>query len=270
MQSLFPTCRLASGGSSPFNFGEAVRDLNDIAYSRYNGEAGTVRQMIADSFTDSFLVVKSGAIVSEQYFNHMAVDSLHLMNSVTKSFVGMLAGIAVQRDLLDPAALVTSYLPGLDNSAWDGATVRHLLDMTAGANYGEDYTDLKADFWQETSVVGWRPDLLTGSTPETLYEYARALRGKDQQNGEKFHYRTVTTNVIGLILEEVMGRPLGELLTDELWTKLSPRNDANVVVDRAGALYVGAGMSACTRDLALFGSLMIGDGRIGGEQILPA
>ncbi|MEM1190116.1 MAG: serine hydrolase [Pseudomonadota bacterium] len=270
MQSLFPTCRLASGGSPPFNFEEAVRDLNDIAYSRYNGEAGTVRQMIADSFTDSFLVVKSGAIVSEQYFNHMSVDSLHLMNSVTKSFVGMLAGIAVQRDLLDPAALVTSYLPGLDNSAWDGATVRHLLDMTAGANYGEDYTDLKADFWQETSVVGWRPDLLTGSTPETLYEYARALRGKDQQNGEKFHYRTVTTNVIGLILEEVMGRPLGELLTDELWTKLSPRNDANVVVDRAGALYVGAGMSACTRDLALFGSLMIGDGRIGGEQILPA
>lgn len=270
MQALFPTCRLAAGGGLPFKFGEADQDLNAIVFPRHNGEAGTVKQMIADSFTDSFLVVKSGAIVSEQYLNGMSVDSHHLLNSVTKSFVGMLAGIAVQRDLLNPEALVTSYLPGLDNSAWEGATMRHLLDMTAGANYGEDYTDLEADFWHEAAVVGWRPDLVSATTSETLYEYACSLRGKDQRDGEKFHYRTVTTDVIGLVLEEVMGRPLGDLLSDELWSRMSPRNDASVVVDKAGALYVGAGMSACTRDLAVFGSLMIGDGRIGEEQVLPA
>jgi CubicO group peptidase (beta-lactamase class C family) len=270
IQSLFPTCRLPRGGVPARDFGEAYQDLSAIIYPRSNGETGTVGQMIADSFTDSFLVVKSGSIVSEQYFNGMSADSHHLLNSVTKSFVGMLAGIAVQRKLLDPEALVTSLLPGLDNSAWEGATVRHLLDMTAGANYGEDYTDPAADFWQEAAVVGWRPDLVTASSPGTLYEYARTLRGKDQQNGEKFHYRTVTTNVIGLILEEAMGRPLGELLTDELWSRMAPRNDANVVVDKSGSLYVGAGMSACTRDLAAFGCLMIGDGQIGGEQVLPA
>jgi len=270
VQSFFPTTRLVKGAGQPFNFGEAYQELDEITYPRYNGDTGTVRQMIGDSFTDSFLVLKSGAIVSEQYFNGMSVDSHHLLNSVTKSFVGMLAGIAVDRQLLDPAAPVTSYLPGLDNSAWSGATVRHLLDMTAGANYGEDYTDPEADFWQEAAVVGWRPDLVTGALPETLYEYARSLVGKDQQNGEKFHYRTVTTNVIGLMLEAVMRRPLGELLTEELWSRMRPRNDASVVVDKAGALYVGAGMSASARDLAAFGSLMIGDGKIGGEQVLPA
>jgi len=270
MQSLFPTCRLARGSGPPFSLAEAHQDLGGVTYPRFAGGTGTVKQMIADSFTDSFLVVKSGAIVTEQYFNDMTVDSHHLMNSVTKSFVGMLAGIAVDRGLLDPEALVTSYLPGLDNSAWQGATVRHLLDMTAGANYGEDYTDLEADFWKESAVVGWRPDLVTEDSPKTLFEYARSLTGKDQENGEKFHYRTVTTDVLGLILEAVMGRPLGELLTDEIWVRLSPRNDANVVVDEAGALYVGAGMSACTRDLALFGLAMIHDGEIDQEKILPA
>jgi hypothetical protein len=192
------------------------------------------------------------------------------MNSVTKSFVGMLAGIAVDRGLLDPEAPVIEYLPGLDNSAWEDATVRHLLDMTAGAYYHEDYTEPETDFWKESAVVGWRPGLVDQSTPATLYDYARSLEGKDQENGAMFHYRTVTTNVIGMILEQCMGSGLGDLLTDEIWSKLCPRHDANVVVDRAGTLYVGAGMSACTRDLANFGMMMINDGCCNGQEIVPA
>lgn len=270
MQALFPTCRLGRGTAAPFEYAVAEQDLHDIAYTCVSGEAGTVKQMIDDSYTDSFLVVKSGAIVTEQYFNNMTADTLHLMNSVTKPFVSMLAGIAVERGLLNPEALITEYLPGLGNSAWEGATVRHLLDMTAGANYGEDYADPEADFWKEAAVVGWRPALVEENTPDSLYNYAKSLLGKEHENGSIFHYRTVNTNVIGMILEKTMGGHLGDLLTDEIWSKLSPRNDANVVVDKLGALYVGAGMSACTRDLANFGMMMINGGRLNGQQIVPA
>lgn len=271
MQALFPTQRLVRDSSrAPFEYAVAEKDLQDITYTRSNGDTGTIKQMIGASYTDSFLVVKSGAIVTEQYFNNMAPDSHHLMNSVTKSFVGMLAGIAAERGLLDPQASITKYLPDLDNSAWEGATVRHLLDMTAGANYHEDYADPMADFWKESAVVGWRPALVDESSPETLYDYAKSLEGKDQENGAMFHYRTVTTNILGMILEQVMDKGLGELLTDEIWSKLSPRNDANVIVDKVGALYVGAGMSACTRDLANFGMAMINEGQINGQQVLPA
>ena len=270
MQALFPTCRLRRGTAAPFEFAAAEQDLQDVAYTRSSGETGTVRQMIDDSYTDSFLVLKSGAIVTEQYYNNMTADSHHLMNSMTKSFVGMLAGIAVERGLLNPEALITEYLPGLDNSAWEGATVRHLLDMTAGAYYHEDYADPEADFWKEAAIVGWRPALVDENTPGSLYDYARSLQGKDQENGSMFHYRTVTTNVIGMILEKTMGGRLGDLLTEEIWSKLAPRNDANVVVDKLGALYVGAGMSACARDLANFGMMMINDGSLNGRQIVPA
>lgn len=270
MQALFPTCRLKRGALDPLEFSEAKKNLQDITFLRANGLRGSVKQMIEDSDTDAFLVVKSGAIVAEQYFNAMNADSHHLMNSVTKSFVGMLAGIAVERGLLKPEALIREYLPSLDNSAWQDTTVRHLLDMTAGARYSEEYAEPETDFWKESAVVGWRPSLVDDSTPDTLFDYARSLRGKDQRDGEKFHYRTVTTNVIGMILEQVMGERLGELLTEEIWSKLCPRNDANVVVDKAGGLYVGAGMSACTRDLANFGMMMVSDGQIRGQQVVPA
>ncbi|MFT6286768.1 MAG: CubicO group peptidase (beta-lactamase class C family) [Alcanivorax sp.] len=271
MQALFPTHRLVRDSARvPFEYAAAEKDLQDLTYSRANGETGTIKQMIEDSYTDSFLLVKSGAIITEQYFNNMTPSSHHLINSVTKSFVGMLAGIAVERGLLDPEALITKYLPDLDNSAWEGATVRHLLDMTAGVNYHEEYAEPEADFWKESAVVGWRPSLVNENTPGTLYDYAKSLEGKDQENGSMFHYRTVTTNVIGMILEQVMHKGLGELLTDEIWSKLLPQTDANVIVDKAGALYVGAGMSACTRDLANFGMAMINDGQINGQQVLSA
>lgn len=270
MQALFATRRLARDASlSPLNYSEANESIQNIQYQRNDGRMGTVEQMLDDSYTDSFLLVQAGNIISEQYFNNMTVDSHHLVNSVTKSFVGMLAGIAVEKNRLNPQALITDYLPGLNSSAWEGATVRHLLDMTAGANYQEDYAEPETDFWKETAVVGWRPALATEGSPKTLYDYAQSLQGKDQANGEKFHYRTVTTNVIGMILETVMEKPLGELLTQELWSRLAPRHDANVIVDPEGSLYVGAGMSACTRDLANFGQMMISDGKLNGKQIVP-
>lgn len=270
MQALFPTTRLLRGDVSPMIFSSAEKDLQNISFKRSDGDTSSVKKMIDDSFTDSFMVVKNGEIIAEQYFNNMTADSHHLMNSVTKSFVGMLTGIAVDKGLLNPEALVTNYLPELNNSAWEGATLRHLLDMTAGANYHEEYTEAETDFWQETAVVGWRPGLVNANTPASLFEYAKSLQGQDQENGSKFHYRTVTTNVIGMVLEKVMGAKLGELLSNEIWTKLAPRCEANIITDKVGGLYVGAGMSACTRDLISFGMMMINDGKLNGQQVIPA
>ncbi|MBB6521299.1 serine hydrolase domain-containing protein [Pseudoteredinibacter isoporae] len=270
VQSFFPTARLNRLNAQAFAYSENFQDLSAIEFQRYAGGTGTVAEMIDSSFTDSFLVVKSGAIVSEIYLNNMTPNSHHLVNSVTKSYVGMLCGIAIEQGVLNPEAAIQDYLPELDNDAWEGATVRNLLDMTAGAYYHEDYEDRHTDFWKESAVVGWRPDLLSPQGPQNLLDYAASLSGKDQDNGEKFHYRTVTTNVLGLILERAMNAPLEDLFSDYLWSKLHPSCDANVVCDAAGHLYVGAGLSATTRDLACFGMMMTNRGQLAGEQIVPA
>jgi CubicO group peptidase (beta-lactamase class C family) len=226
--------------------------------------------MLEESYIDAFLVAHGGRLVTEDYFNHMTQDTHHLLNSVTKSFVGMLAGIAVGEGLLDPEQLIAHYLPELDGSAWEGATVRHLLDMTTGVKYEEEYSDPETDFWKEAAVVGWSPALVDENTPASLFDYARSLRGQDQENGSKFYYRSVNTNVLGMILEKVMDVPLGDSLTDALWSNLHTWHDASIVVDPVGFPYVGAGMSACARDLVNFGLMMINDGMLCGQQIVPA
>jgi len=270
VQELFPTCRLARGQSDALVLPTQPRDVLSLSVQFADGRTTSLADFLGAACCDAFLVVHGGTIVAEHYFNGMTVSSHHLLNSVTKSFVGMLAGIAVDRDQLDPSSPITRYVPELDNAAWQGSTVRHLLDMTAAAKYAEDYADPKTDFWQEAAVVGWRPERVDGKTPPTLLEYARSLDGQDMENGSRFQYRTVATNVLGMVLERAMGAPLATLLETGIWSRLATQHDAAIVVDRSGFPFVGAGMNACARDLVNFGLMMINGGALGGRQVIPA
>ena len=66
--------------------------------------------LLDETYTDGFLVLKDGAIAYERYFNGMDQRTLHLSQSVAKSFAGMVAGILIGRGILDVNALVTHYL----------------------------------------------------------------------------------------------------------------------------------------------------------------
>ena len=103
------------------------------------GKTEPLQHFLDSSFTDAFLVLKEGVIVTEEYSNNMQDSTLHLLNSVSKSFVGMLAGIAVEDGLLDTEKYVCAYLPELADTAFRETTVQHALDMTAAVAYSEDY-----------------------------------------------------------------------------------------------------------------------------------
>jgi CubicO group peptidase (beta-lactamase class C family) len=269
VQSLFPTARIRRGAGSITEFDENPCDLADIPYIGMDGSNRTVKQMLDGSYTDSFLVVKNGTIVCEQYFNGMAADSHHLLNSVTKSFIGMLVGIMAEQGCLQEDDPVVRHMPELSGTAFSRTTIRHALDMTAAVEYGEDYADQNADFWVETAVVGWRPDLVNDGSALSLLDYAKSLQKREQLDGEKYHYRTVLTNVLGMVLERASGRTLQDLLQTEIWSRLGPEQDASIVVDRMGFPYVGAGMNACARDLARFGQMVVQRGFFNGDQIVP-
>ncbi|MDG1204269.1 MAG: serine hydrolase [Pseudomonadales bacterium] len=269
VQSLFPTARLRRGPGPITTFGSESKDVLNMTYAGADGSQRTVQQMCDNSYTDAFIVMKDNALLCEHYENGMAADSFHLLNSVTKSFVGMLAGIHISKGLVQEIDLVTQYIPELADTAFSESTIRHLLDMTAAPKYGEDYADRSADFWVEAAVVGWRPALRTKDAATTLLAHAATLAESEQKNGEKYHYRTVLTNVLGMVLERAGQGRLQEQLQNQIWQKLGPQQDAVIVVDSAGFPYVGAGMNACARDLARFGQMMIQQGEYNGEQIVP-
>ena len=270
VQRLFPTARLRRGSKPSEPMPKALQDVSGITYADAQGNSRTVAQMLDDTFTDAFIVTRHGETVAEDYRNNMTAASHHLLNSVSKSFLGMLVGILAGENKIDPTKNLTHYIPEFSDTGFRNTTVQQALDMTGAIEFGEDYADRNAEFWRETAVVGWRPALVSADTPKTLFEYACSLQNTEQQDGEHFHYRTVFTNVVAMVIERATNQSVTTLLEEKLWQPLAPEQDASVVVDSSGFPYFGAGMSACARDLARFGQLLAQNGELNGVQIVPA
>jgi CubicO group peptidase (beta-lactamase class C family) len=270
MSALFASQTVHQGTGPAAAFEYALKDLSQLTYPVSKGATESLQHFLDSSFTDAFLVLKEGVIVTEDYRNNMQASSRHLLNSVSKSFVGMLAGIAVEDGLLDTSKYVSAYLPELTDSAFRATTVQRALDMTAAVAFSEDYDQATDDFWHEAAVVGWRPDLQSDSSPRSLIDYCKERSQTEQGEGERFHYRTVLTNLCTAVIERATNTPFCEFFAQRLWQPLGPEQDANVVVDPTGLPYMGAGMSACARDLARFGEMLRNDGFYNDQQILPA
>ncbi len=119
---------------------------------------------LTDNATDGMLVLHRGAIVYERYFNDMKPHSQHLSMSMAKSMVGMVAGILTDRGVLDPKAPVTHYLPELARTAYSGATVQHVLDMTTGVVFDELYTTPGSHMVKLGYACGWRASTISRTT----------------------------------------------------------------------------------------------------------
>ena len=247
------------------------KNLKSIEYFEFEGLEGkkTIRQMLDESFTDAFLVIKDSKIIFEEYQNNMDRGSLHLMNSVSKSFVGMLIGILAEENKLNPSDKVIQYIPELEKSAFEKTTIQHALDMTAAVKFSENYDEINSKFWHEAAVVGWRPELKKNDSKKTLLAYMSDLDKTSQKDDEKFDYRTVLTNIVALTAERACGKKFQTLLQEYIWDKLYAEFDAEIVTDGSGFPYMGAGMNASAVDLAKFGLMLMNNGVFNGTRVIP-
>ena len=155
IREMTATAQIWRGSTGPRALPSAAADLTGISYD-FSGSRRTVSQYLDDSFTDGFLVLHKGRIVMEDYRNGMKPHGTHLAMSVTKSFVGTLVGILASEGSIDVSAPVTQYLPELEATAYRGATVKHLLDMTSGTVFDESYTTPGSHMQKIDQACGWK------------------------------------------------------------------------------------------------------------------
>ena len=128
---IFPTAQVGRGSGPVVPLDHADRDLTQITfYDLATRKSMTVADMLEATFTDGFLVLQHGQILSEVYRNGLTPDQPHLFMSVSKSVMGTLAGILAGRGELDVGKKITDYVPEMQGTVYTGATVRNLLDMS--------------------------------------------------------------------------------------------------------------------------------------------
>ena len=262
-----PTAKVWRGDGPVWALPDEPRDIGAIAYQTGNGGTRTVADMVDDSHLDGFIVLHRGAVVAEVYGNGMRPQDTHILMSTTKSFTGSLAGILAEQGVLDTEARVTDVLPDLAGTAYDGATVRHLLDMRVGLDFSEDYDDPECDFAYLDAASGWRPPIRPDA-PDNLLDFMRIIRAKPPHGGA-FHYVSANSVVLGWVLEAVAGEPFADLLSRHIWQPMGAEFDADLVVDRCGRSQTEGGLNVTLRDLARFGELHRRGGIVDGRRVVP-
>jgi len=231
-------------------------------------DAMTWAQSLVANHTDGILILHRGHIVYERYLGTLTAGQPHLAFSVGKSLVATVAAALVARGELDERAAVATYLPDLRTSGLGDATIRHLLDMTTGLAYTEDFGDPKSAVWDLCRAGGFlaRPSDYRG--PESFLGYLATLE-KARPHGETFGYKTPNTEALAAVLCRVTGRSLSDLVSEQLFARLGAEHDAFFTVDSTGIEFAGVGLNLTLRDLARFGELMRLGGRHNGEPIIP-
>jgi len=267
IRQLLPSAPIAASGTSVPLVAD-LRDIGSTAFEGLRGERTTLDAALRETSTDALLVLRHGRLMTEWYANGMDAERLHIVFSISKSICGSLGGILVDRGILAPDQPVIDILPELKASAYANCTVRHVLDMTVGISFVEDYLDPDGDVIRYRRAMGWDP-IPPGQPAIDLRSFLAQQKADGKPHGEAFHYVSTNTDVLGWIYERASGRPLSELISDHLWKPLGAEREAYITVDAHGAMRAAGGICVAPRDLARFAEMMRLRGVANGRQVVP-
>ena len=130
-------------------------DFSGLTYE-VEGEAFTLEDHLESLFVAGILVAKGDRILLERYRLGHDETSRWVSYSIAKSVTSMLVGAAIEDGYIDSVdEQVTDYLPRLKGSAYDGATIRHLLQMASGVAWSEVYTDPDSTSAAPAAPMAW-------------------------------------------------------------------------------------------------------------------
>ena len=219
--------------------------------------------------SDAVVVLHKDKLVHETYRNGMTWQDPHILMSVSKSMLGLVAGTLVERGELAENDLVTKYVPELENTAYAGAKVRDLLDMRAGILFEEDYLATDGPIIDYRFAANWNP-VPKDYVASDLRSFMSLLTRSDGPHGGRFHYVSPNTDLLAWVFERATGIRYAELVSERLWRPLGAEAAGYITVDRIGGARAAGGKCMLARDLARVGMMMANGGQRDGKQVVPA
>jgi len=273
VREILPTQTVWRGAGPSAGLAQAETDIASVDFIDHRGQKTTIERFLDDTYSDGFLVMHRGKIIHESYHNGLQPSTPHLLQSVSKSITATVASILIGRGQLDPKAPITDYLPELATTAWNGASLQHILDMTSGVRYDETYTWTDSDMGKTDVASGWKtaPEEAGSDAdwPNCIWDQILSLKVREAEHGTRFSYRSIETDVLAHAMMRTTGRDLPTLVSTELWQPMGAEEDGYFTVDAAGYALADGGFNACLRDLGRFGQLYLNAGQGNGRQIIP-
>jgi len=218
---------------------------------------------LARNPTTGLLIAKGETILVERY-QYARTDTHRFISfSMAKTITALLVGIAVSeghiRSIEDTAE---TYAAALAGTEYGKTPIRHLLTMSSGVQFREDY-DGSDDASKLTAATIGRRSAGGAAT-------VRQFNTRIAQPGERWHYASAETQVLGIVLTAAIKRPVVDYMTEKVWQPMGAESDATWLIDAAGQEATYFAFNAVLRDYARLGRMLAHGGRVGDRQIVPA
>lgn len=230
------------------------------------GGRGTIDGYLARNPTTGLLVAVDDTIHLERY--QYARSEAHRMVSfsMAKTICALLVGLAVQDGAITSIEdTAETYVPSLRGSEYGRTPIRHLLTMSSGVQFREDY-DGRDDTVKLSRAVLFGPG---GAGAVKQFD------SRETAPGTRWYYASAETQVLGLVLTGALKRPIADYLSERIWQPMGAEADASWVIDRTGQETTYANFSAVLRDYARLGRLLANGGKARDSQgverqVIPA
>ncbi|MEH2539132.1 MULTISPECIES: serine hydrolase domain-containing protein [unclassified Bradyrhizobium] len=255
---VFPS-RLVRRATTPWQFKRAPGP--SISYN-FRSERLSIENYLARNPITGLLIARGDTILYEHYQYARTDRDRFLSQSMAKTITAMLIGIAVSegkiKSIDDP---VSTYVAGLSETEYGKTSIRDLLHMSSGVAFKEIYDG-------NDDIAQLSRDLFGGSGKDAVTSVAQ-FNTRVAPPGTRWHYASVETEILGLVLRAVTGGPVADYLQDKIWQAIGAESDASWAIDSTGQEITFCCFNAVLRDYARFGRLLAHDGAWEGRQVIP-
>jgi len=245
----------------------AAGGLPPVHYSM-QGKQFALEDYLEHQNITGLLILHDGHVAYEHYARGNTDSTLWTSRSVAKSIVSTLVGIAIKEGHIKSVDDdITLYLPELQHTAWQGVSLRNLLQHSSGVAWYENYADPKSDFAALTRCEA-------GPDPyDCVLKLVRSVRRKPGvRPGEVWSYNTGGAWLVGRVLEAATGTTVAHYLETRVWQPFGMESDGVWEALVPGKVDMGGhGFNATLRDWGRFGWFVAQGGRLpNGQSLLPA
>ncbi|MGG1948438.1 serine hydrolase [Trinickia sp. NRRL B-1857] len=228
----------------------------------YGGQYRNLDDYLDRNPVTGLLIARGDSILYEHYRYGRKDSDKFLSQSMAKTIVGMLIGIAVSEGAIRSIDdLADVYVPELADNPYGQTSIRDLLHMSSGVHFFED-----SNAGDDRDKLGL--DLFDPHGLGAIHAVKR-FHTRERKPGTHFSYASIETEVLGLVLSRATHMSVAQYASERIWKKMGMESDASWGRDATGQNITFCCMNATLRDWARVGLMLAYDGRWNGQQIVP-
>jgi len=225
----------------------------EIGQVNYDGQPLEMQEFLDKTNTNALLVIRDGKISYEYYKEDKFKNSRLPSYSVGKAMTALVVGQLIDQGKISESDTFVKYFPEYKTGgSFDKVTVQHLVDMQSGVGVSDNYP---------SGPSGWGVAIAQMYASTDIPWFLGNNRKMDFEPGTESLYRSVDTQMIGMIIQKVTNQSVSDYFTEKIWQQVGADFDATWNVDKIGGYEkTFCCFNAVARDYARIGQLVLDQG----------